>query len=440
MFATLELARFAVSVTSIPAATLSSCRRVLIDTLGAAAAGSSTNAGEAARRAASSSWGSGSSPVWFSDQRLAVPGAAFVNAAYSSMLDLDDGHRLASGHPGASIVPGVLALAEAAECTGERLLTAIAIGYEVALRVAASRDINSLRTVDTGRWCGYGVAAAAGWLTGATPEKIAHAMAIVGHTASSQSATGWTKLGHNVKEGIPFATASGLTALHLAEAGYSGPLDILDDRKRYDADRLLGRLGDSWQIERGYFKLYSACRWAHAPIDGALQLQSAHRIDASQIDEIVIGLFGRALTLLNSPDPDSVDGAQYSIPFCVALALLHGSGSLLPITDTYIGREEVKALARKVSLIHRPEMDSCFPNSTPASVAIRVKGTTFEVDIASPQGEHTRPLSNRDVARKFLTLAEPVVGDKSAHDLARLLDPEQVIDVPFLLSRLSAAG
>ena len=41
-------------------------------------------------------------------------------------------------------------------------------------------------------------------------------------------------MGNNVKEGIPFATALGLVAVELAAAGFTGPVDFLDEEKRYD--------------------------------------------------------------------------------------------------------------------------------------------------------------------------------------------------------------
>lgn len=434
MFSTSKLARFVASVDSVPTKTLHASRRVLLDTLGTAAAGASTSAGVAALKGATASWGTGVSPVWFSDQRLPQSGAAFVNAAHASMLDLDDGHRLASGHPGAAIVPAVLAVAEQYGVKGEGILTAIAIGYEVGLRVAASRDINTLRTVDTGRWCGYGVVAATGWLRKAPPQTIGHAMAIVGHTASSQAATGWTRLGHNVKEGIPFATAAALTAFELAEAGYTGPLDLLNDPERYNQERLLEGLGESWQIERGYFKLYSACRWAHAPIDGALKLQKELCILPEQIDEIEIGLFARALTLLNAPEPDSVDGAQYSIPFSVALALIHGSSALLPVTQDHLSDERVRALAKRIRLIHNPDLDELFPAATPADVNIRFNGNPVNVHVPAPKGEPSLPLSDEELSDKFVILTKDTMSQQSQKNLMRILDPTYELDAARLAS------
>lgn len=421
MHRTLELAAFVSTVTDAPAAIKGAAKRVLLDTVGAGIAGAAIQGGASALAGATTSWGEGGSPVWFSSKRLRPAGAAFVNSAYASMLDLDDGHRAAAGHPGAAIVPAVLTIADIVKATPDRLLTAIALGYEVALRVSAARDINAIRTTDTGKWCGYGVAAAAGWLKQLPRSTIAEAMAIAGHTASSQAATGWTKLGHTVKEGIPFATAGALMAVDLAQAGYSGPLDLLDDPARYDQRSLTSNLGTDWEIKRGYFKIYSACRWIHAPIDAALALQTEHRIKLDEIEEIEIGLFARGLTLLNDTDPDSIAAAQYSTPFSVALAIVHGAKALMPVTAQYLHDSRVTSLACRVRLVHRPDMDPTFPATTPASVRIRHAGRIAHMEISAPRGEPSNPLSDEDLRDKFMSIARDRMAAPAAERLKAAL-------------------
>ncbi|WP_051441047.1 2-methylcitrate dehydratase PrpD (plasmid) [Ensifer sp. WSM1721] len=418
---TVELATFVSSVTEIPTAARHAAKRVLLDTVGAAIAGAATAAGAAALAGATVSWGEGAGRVWFSDVRLRTAAAAFVNSAYASMLDLDDGHRAAAGHPGAAIVPAVLTVAEIEGANPARMLAAIALGYEIALRISAARDINSIRTTDTGRWCGYGVVAAVGWLKRLPTNIIAEAMAIAGHTASSQSATGWTKVGHAVKEGIAFATANALMALDLAVAGYTGPLDLLDDPERYDQNRLVANLGTGWEIEKGYFKIYSACRWAHAPIDGALALQAKHAIGVEEIVEIEIGLFARALTLINKSEPESIEVAQYSIPFSVALALVHGAKALLPVTAEFLNDTRVTSLARRIKLVHRPDLDPSFPAMTPAAVRIRYAGRCDHLDILAPKGEPSNPLSDQDLHDKFTWIARGRMAGSSAERLKAAL-------------------
>jgi 2-methylcitrate dehydratase PrpD len=430
----MELALLISSINEAPQRVRSAAKRALLDTIGAAIAGAATDGGKAALRGAAAIWGTGDARIWFSGKNLMPAGAAFVNSAYASMLDVDDGHRGAAGHPGAAIIPAVAAEAESLGATPSQVLTAIALGYEVALRIASARDINRIRTTDTGRWCGYGVAAAVAWLRELPPDTIAQAMAIAGHTASSQAATGWTKLGHTTKEGIAFSTAAGIAAVDLAHAGCTGPLDLLDDPNRYDQARMIAGMGESWQIESCYFKIYSACRWAHAPIDAALSLQGEHKIDIASIQEVEIGLFARALTLLNMAEPETVEAAQYSIPFCVALAMVHGPSALLPMTTEHLKNPVVTALARRIRLVHRPYLDSLFPASTPAEVTIRHAAFTERLELPAPFGEPSHPLSDRDLEEKFRRLAAGNLPAPTIEELLAALhtfDEEQKTDRLF---------
>lgn len=403
--ATVVLAQFCKLLACLPQTAHGAVRRTLLDTLGVAAAGAQTTGGRASRQASAQIWGRGEAPVWFSRQRLTPAGAAFVNATYAAALDLDDGHRLAAGHPAAAIVPAVVAVAGQIDCRADQLLTAIALGYEVAVRISAARDIKTIRTTDTGLWCGAGVAAAAAWLSGQSAPVIAHAIAIAAQTATSQAATGWTKLGHTVKEGIPWATANGIAAVSLASAGHRGPVDILDDPMAYCRHSLLEDLGQSWAIERAYFKLYSCCRWAHAAIDGALALQARHAIIPEQIEGMRIETFGRALTLPNQPEPQSVEAAQYSIPFCVALSLVHGERALLPMDERYLADTRVHDLAKRITLSSASAYAEAFPAMTPARATIAYGGLIKSIEVLFPRGEPQNPLDASELHDKFAILS-----------------------------------
>src|SRR5690606_22466373 len=110
-------------------------------------------------------------------------------------------------------------------------------------------------------------------------------------------ATGWTKVGHSTKEGIPWATATALEAVSLAAHGHRGPVDILDNPDDFDHARLFAPLRDHWAVSTIYFKRYSCCRWAHSAIDASLILQKRHDFKADAIQAIQVETFERALTL-----------------------------------------------------------------------------------------------------------------------------------------------
>jgi 2-methylcitrate dehydratase PrpD len=237
--------------------------------------------------------------------------------------------------------------------------------------------------------------------------QLAHALAICGTTAPGQWATSYTRhMGNHVKEGIPMATASAILALDLAAEGFTGPVDIYDAEDRYERARLLEGLGESWLIESVYFKPYSACRWAHAPVDALLALMSENALIAEDIEVINVATFNRALTLNNAAAPASLEAAQYSVPFCLGLAGTGGVEALLPMRQASLGRADAQRLATKVKLSVDPKLDAMFSDAVPARVTVGARGTQFSKTVLAPKGEPSVPMTDGDLEAKALTLCD----------------------------------
>jgi 2-methylcitrate dehydratase PrpD len=433
-----ELGNFVQETTGLSPAAHGAAVRAVFDLMTAAIGGFETPGGTAARNAARSTWGNGHAQLWFSSSRSMTAGAAFANAAIASMLDLDDGHRDAAGHPGAAVIPAVFAAADVLGADAEQVLTAIALGYEIGVRISAARDFDAVETFDSGLWCGQGVAVAIGWLRGLDAESLANAIAIAGTTAPAQSATPYTRImGNNVKEGIPWATATGITAVELAARGFTGPIDLLDHESRFARAALIDGLGKVWRIEGVYFKPYSCCRWAHAAIDAALALQAQHGIAASSIKAINVATFSQVLLLNNEVTPHSLESAQYSVPFCVALAAVRGPEALLPMSEWSLRDSEVLALARRVRLSVDPQLDAMFSKSVPARIDIETEHASFVHTVLAPRGEPSNPMDWTDLKMKFDTVTRSRMSQEAAAQLVRAVEALERGDIKPLRAALA---
>jgi 2-methylcitrate dehydratase PrpD len=401
-----QLADWVSKTSTIPEEVQLSAAKCVFDLMCAAIAGYQTPGPIAVRQTANMTWGSGPAAIWFSGHRSTPVGATFVNATCACSLDLDDGHRAASGHPGAAIIPAVLAMLDTCSLDAQRTLVAIALGYEIGVRISFSRDLKSIPTVNSGLWCGQAAAAAIGWVRGLSPTQIAHAISIAGMTSPSQSATPYTRYrGNNVKEGISWGAANGMLAVNLAEKGFTGPIDILDCPERYNPARLLGGLGTNWLINKTYFKPYSCCRWIHAPIDALLALIAEHDILSGDIIAIDVETFGRTLTLNNEVAPTTLEGAQYSVPFCLGVAATNGAPALLPLGEQSLANASALDIARRVQMTVTPEFDTMFPAAVPGRVRVTTKSGLFERTVLTPKGEPTNPMSWEDIDSKFGAIA-----------------------------------
>jgi 2-methylcitrate dehydratase PrpD len=373
----------------------------------------------AARTMAAPVFGSGEAPIWCAG-RCAPAGALFCNVTAASALDIDDGNRAARGHPGACVIPAALLIAGQTGATGRELISAIICGYDVGARIAASQTTDGIRTRQSGRWAAFASAATAGRLLQLEPVRLSHALAISGVMAPNQLAngsSGYSRLtGNDVKEGIAWSSLLGITAAHLAAAGFTGPEDLLDHPDYYDGSRILGGLGRHWEIADTYFKPYACCRYIHPALDAYSEL-AADTIGPDDIIEVEVQTFAWALKLANKVSPESLVDMQYSLPFCMAILAVDGVQALAPIDKAALGRTDLIRFAQKVRLSVDPDLDRFFPAQTLSRVVIRTRTLELTSDIHTPLGDKTRPMGWEAICRKFRNLTRHQLQDAEQQDI-----------------------
>lgn len=407
---------------ALPAAIRSKAIDCVLDCVAACLAGVSSQPALSARQMAHATFARGETPVWFSEGRFSPTGAAFCNSMAASSLDLDDGHRLARGHPGSAIVPAVLALAVHKHYSTARILAAIAIGYEVAVATAAAQQYDRAQTYQSGRWTGLGVVAACGYLAGLERDQLANALAIAGVWAPNQQANGSSgyaaQTGNWAKEGIPISTMQALMAVDLSRTGFTGPMDLLDYPSHYDFGHPIDLNLAPTLILDTYFKRYACCRYIHPALDAYSALGE---IEPANIAGIEVSTFGWALRLANKLAPDNLVDIQFSLPFCLAILVLHGPRALAPISQSVLCDARIPALAGQVHLVVDPLIDRRFPAETLASVRVTLQSGTV-LENAGPIGPSV--LSPTDVREKFNDIAGGRLSESLIQQILDATDPE----------------
>lgn len=411
--------------------------RCLFDVIVAAAAGFDDRGPVAVRRTMRI-FGDGQVPVWFAGSKSAEIAAAWANSSAASAQDLDDGHRMARGHPGAVVIPAVLAVGQARRASWERMLTAIVIGYEVGITIAAARRSYG----NTGTWGSYAAVAAAGSLLDIPASVLEHALAIAGESAPNQLFASAppprepAPEGSHVKEGIPWSVVTGLTALLLAEAGHTGPRNILESVRHYALpDPLL--IGGEPQINRVYHKLYSCCRHVHAPLDALVGMAAEN--DLNEAELITVETTSGALRISNLTHPQNLIDMQYSIPYCLALALSKGASGLVRLDENMLGDPKIEALAERVALILEPTFDARFPAETLARVTVRCRGRDVVSPVTSPRGEGADRLTWHDLRSKAEAVSAALNAPALDAMFSSLADTLSVDGVPDLKNVFSCS-
>ncbi len=412
---TLELARWisTLTYTQLPDRTKAVVRLALLDTLGCGAYGFETpwtkmllkwiQAGGA--RGRSRAWGDGMPALRAAD-------AALVNGTSAHAFELDDYHN-AKLHPGAVVIAAALALAEELDVTGERLVTAIAAGYEVMIRSSLALDPSAARLRGwhlTGVCGPFGAAAASAVLLGLDAERTAWALGLAG----TQGAGLWAfnadgAMSKRLHAGK--AAHSGVLAAELAASGFTGPTQIYEFHdggflKAYsdasDPAPLTQDLGTLYHLDAISVKPYSCCGSTHAYIDAALEIRrrlgSAWdparpvRVGMSNVVDVQCGFDYVPSTALN---------AQMSLRYVVAAALMDGQVLPQQFSAEKMRDPELGALAAKLELVDDPSLDQLYPVHFAGWVSAQVDGEWQRVDILDPSGSVARPIDAAGITEKF---------------------------------------
>ncbi|MCL6596356.1 MAG: MmgE/PrpD family protein [Firmicutes bacterium] len=449
------LARWAAAVRpeQVPPAVRAAAALVVADDWAAMVAGGGEPEVQAVWRTLAAAAGAGESTVWAAGAPRADRfTAAQVNAVAGCWLELDEGYRLATCHAGLYTVPAALAEAEATGAGLEECVTAVAVAYEVAARVARAWTLPPLRLHPHGLLSPLGAAVASGHLLGLDGDAMVGAVtaALASGIASPYSHAVGGALVRNAWAG--WGARIGMQAAHFAPAGVAGLAGAADDvlthilAGRPDPAQLTQELGEAWAVSDGYHKVYACCQYAHSAVEAALEVRArlgdgagSTEIDAVEVQTHPLGLS------LTEVEPKTTLAAKFSLPHAVAAALVLGSGGREAFTHEAIDDPRVARLRRRVAL--RPiEGPLVWPHDRPARVAVRLgDGRVLEADCPSALGGPDRPLDEEAVWAKVRSLtadAFPSAADQLRRALAAVTagETEGRRPVRELAAALAAAG
>ena len=434
---------------TLPAATIAAAKRVLLDATGVmlGASGAAPEAGPFIELA--SGQGAGPCTILGTGRTASAPLAALANGALSHALDYEDAFDLAPGHPNASLVPALIALAQLeGGVDGKRFLTALAVGGDLSCRIGLAVGT----ALDPGGWypppiiAGLGAAAGAANLLGLDAQGVRDALSLmlcqttmpgeIKHSAGTELRA--------VREAFPAQAA--VTSALLARGGVKGfeePFEgpggffALFARGEYDAAALFDDLGRRWWIEQLTFKPWPSCRGTHAAIELALAQCGQDPITADEISEIVVSVdsLQRMLVepLARKRAPATAIDAKFSIPFCVAVALVRERVDLASFAPEVLRDPEVLAMAAKVRPDH-VEKPGWQRGGGGALELVRDWGSVA-VEVENALGCPERPLSDEALLAKFRDCAARAAMPPDAERLAEaILDLENCNDVGRLFA------
>jgi len=414
----ISFAKVAVSLKyeDIPPEIVAITKRVILDSLGISAAGSSAPGTKAVIELVKEWGGREDSTVIASGCRVPAINAALANGAMIRTLDYNETYDAGLTHPDVPVIPAAFAIAEmAGEISGREFLAAVTLAMDIHCRMALSSVVNT-----RGRWLppqlhGFICAAiAAGRLLGLTEEQMISAIGL----AYAQASGSWQNNAERVlARGLQggFSSKGGVLAALMAKRGITGARNSLEGEQGlynlyfqgdYDRQALVSDLGKKFDsIGSLSFKPYPSCRQNHPFIDAALQIVDKYDIRPEQVSAVVlyVGLLGKALCepLEVCQNPTTINEAQFSIPYNVAVAIAKRSVAL----DDFLGNSfrdpDVLKIAQKTTVKFAPDMVR--KGIEPGRVEIEMGGgqQTYSQQVDFPKGDPLKPLTREEHIAKF---------------------------------------
>ena len=404
-------------------------RRCLLDTVGAAIGGSRTKLSQIVRDFAAFAFGGHGAYLWLDGREVSPPGAALANGMTIDALDIHDGHPLAKGHAGAAIVPATLAtipLKKSIPVTGAEMLTTLVIGYEVALRAGIALHATACDYHTSGAWNALGSAAAAARRLGLDSEKTRHALGTAEYHGPRSPMMRCIDHPTMLKDGSGWGAMAGISAAYLAKDAFTGAPALTMETE--EVKEYWGDLGKDWLITGQYFKPHAVCRWAQPAIEGALMLQQTHRLAPDNIDRIEVHTFHEAVRL-SSRHPQSTEQAQYSLPFPLAAALVHGHLGAPELGEPALTDSKILHLSDRIALIEDDQFSLRFPAQRFARVFLETKdGKRYDSGEVEARWDADNPPSDEELKDKFRRLVQEVLPYDRAAELETMI--WQCADLP----------
>ncbi|MFI8417090.1 MmgE/PrpD family protein [Serratia sp. NPDC078593] len=424
------------------------CKR-LMDNLGCLAAGYAQSGVEAALTLARRWSSCEEARIIGSQERLAAPQAAFVNAVRARALDYCD--VLSPGwHPSSSDIPIALAAAELTGASGLDMLAALAVGQDVAQRINLAAQANGFfyRGFDSNILGLFSGAVIAARLLRLDRRAFADAVGLafdfgIGTFQHYQDKTLAVRIGQGL------VARHALEAALLAQAGISGPKRVLSGENGFfnlyapgkpDLSLLTHQLGVTFHGEEATcFKLYPHCSILLALTETLLNAGLHCRLPHLEHAKISLHASPTMRMVCGAPyEPQNTAeiDAQFSARYVIANALLRGRASAQEFNAQSATDPEVVALAQRIAIHEQPAFE---------------RFDRFELHIEPRQGETLRlaaefgrgwpenPAGMQDIREKFLQCCAQSPCRSMRENAQRLIYCiEELIEAPTLEPLLSA--
>jgi 2-methylcitrate dehydratase PrpD len=431
---TQEVAKFVAKTRygDLPLEVVGAARGFILDGIGVALAGSTEECSRIVQAQVRRMGGRGEAAVLGTGLSAPMAKAALANGVAAHAMDYDDTQLSTSKeavyglltHPTTPVLAAALAVGQKNKISGKDLLLAYMLGVEVECRIADAINPRHYQSGfhSTATMGGLGAAMAAGKILELKEEALIRTLGIAASMASGlrENFGTMTKPLHAGR-----AAENGVTAALLAQAGFTAAMNILEARRGfynataggYDESKIAGRLGRPYfMIQPGIsIKPYPSGSLSHPAQDLILDLVKQNDLHAADIESIKVGTNSNVPNALIYPMPKNALEGKFSIPFCMAIAVLERKAGIAQFQDSKVRNRKVIELMKRVTLVVDDELEALGYDQVRSLIRITLKdGRMIEGRYDVARGHPEKPMRWAELGEKFYDCASLVLPRKNA--------------------------
>jgi 2-methylcitrate dehydratase PrpD len=324
-------------------------------------------------------------------------------------LDFDDTHEPSLCHTATALLPGLLSLGRSRQRSGHELLVAFDLGLRlVDFMSECGPALNTKGVHATAILGSIAAGAACGWLLArdihaAADSAETAALMAAGLGAAFGSDSKHLQAGRAAEVGVRAAlfVASGIGAPRGAAFGDRGILALWLGVEAVESLRWTDSCTGA--ARRVAIKPYPSCFLTHSTIDGVVQLRDSLGLcTPADVAHIAVRVHPLTASIADKTSLDSSNDARFSLRYCALAAVCDGQVSI----ETFGNEGQQRLLARAPAFTDWTSRFSVSADRTVPTLSARLEivtkdGRTGKVDIESPRGSLSEPLTRTDVVAKF---------------------------------------
>jgi 2-methylcitrate dehydratase len=402
--------------------------------------------GSASAMPATTPDGNGKATAFVSGFKTNPVDAAFLNGHMIRAMDYNDIYWKADPCHPSDLIAAPLALCENEGLSGNGLILATIIAYEIEMRLC---EIGRPGVREYG-WhhatlSAFAAPVAAGRVLNLTPQQMVSAIGICASRTFSPGAVTAGKL-TNMKNTVdPWAGRMGAESALLARKGFSGPEHMIDGKEglfavfshvqykgqpaTFDGEGLVKDLPTSskshYRILDCGMKSFPIEALSHSPLTAMMKTVKENKINADDVREIKVEVIARAADILGDPHkyrPTSKETADHSLPYCMAVGLVDGMVTPLQFKEERVRDQSLIPIMDKIKVVANDEFEALFPKFQPSRVTItRSDGKEYSTRVDVPKGDPRDPMTEEEIAVKFNALGGDVIGKDQCKKLRQYI-------------------